>query len=271
MAGVPAAGRPLPSVSGSRSAARWWTWAALLVAAALAWVLTAGQAMRMGVGLGTQGLALPAFLAMWVPMMAAMMFPALAPVAILWGRSISRTATGARRMRRQSAFVAGYLVAWSAYGLVAFGVLLGAERLVGHSPGLARWIGAGAYLVAGLYQLTPLKRTCLRQCRSPLGQFLRYGSLRGPVIDLRVGVLHGAYCVGCCWALMLVLVGVGVMNLAAMVALAAVIFLEKVWRHGPALARVVAAGFVALAVLALFYPAVLPGLSGPGSGMTGSM
>lgn len=271
MALVPGTGPPPAFRAGRDSRAQWWTWAALLVAATIAWVLTVGQARRMGVGPGTLGLALPAFLAMWVPMMAAMMFPALAPVAILWGRSISRTATGAGRVLRQGSFVAGYLVVWTAYGLVAFGVLLGAERLAGHSPGLARLIGAGAYLAAGLYQLTPLKRFCLRNCRSPLGQFLRYGSLRGRGVDLRVGLLHGAYCVGCCWALMLVLVAVGVMNLAAMVALAAVIFLEKVWRYGTAVAWVISAVFVVLAVLALFYPALLPGLTmtGPASDMGG--
>jgi predicted metal-binding membrane protein len=213
------------------------------------------------------GLALPAFLAMWVPMMAAMMFPALAPVATLWGRSISRTVTGARRIVRQGSFVAGYIVAWAVYGLVAFGVLLGTERLAEHTPDAARWIGASAFLAAGLYQLTPLKRVCLRHCRSPLGQFLRYGSLRGRMVDLRVGMLHGAYCVGCCWALMLVLVAVGVMNLPAMVGLAAVIFLEKVWRYGTAVAWAVSAGFVVLAVLALFFPVLLPGLSTTGPGM----
>lgn len=233
-----------------------WTWAALLVAGALAWVLTVGQTRAMGMGSANMVLTLPAFLAMWAPMMAAMMLPALAPVAILWGRSISRTATGARRVFRQGSFVVGYLVAWSAFGLVAFGVLLAAGRLAERAPGAARWIGVVAYLAAALYELTPIKRVCLRHCRSPLGQFLRYGSWRGPAIDLRVGVRHGAYCVGCCWALMLVLVAVGVLNLTAMVALAAVIFLEKVWRHGIALSWALAAVLLVLAGVTLFQPAL---------------
>lgn len=259
--------RPLPSSRTTRMQS--WVWAGLLIAAALAWMLTIDQARRMGVGLGTMGLALPAFLAMWVPMMAAMMFPALAPVAILWGRAINRVETGTRRLARQSMFVVGYIVVWAAYGLVAFGLMLGVERLVGQSPGVARWIGAAAYLAAGLYQLTPLKRVCLRHCRSPLGQFLRFGSLRGRVVDLRVGLLHGGYCVGCCWALMLILVSLGVMNLVGMAVLAALIFLEKVWRHGNALAWAVSGGFVVLAILALFYPGLLPGLppAMPVSGM----
>lgn len=233
-----------------------WTWAALLVAAALAWALMVDQSWRMGPGLGSMGFALPAFLAMWVPMMAAMMFPALAPVAILWCRSINRVETGTRLVARQGSFVLGYLVVWTGYGLAAFGLLLGAERLVGHSSGAARWIGASVYLAAGLYQLTPLKRVCLRHCRSPLGQFLRFGSLRGRGVDFRVGLLHGGYCVGCCWALMLILVGVGVMNLVAMVALTALIFLEKVWRYGNTLAWAVSVIFGVLALLTLFYPAL---------------
>lgn len=272
MDAVPGTGPFRPLSSGGQRRVQGWTWAALLIAATLAWVLTVGQSWRMGVGLGTMGLALPAFLAMWVPMMAAMMFPALAPAAILWGRSINRVETGTRRVARQGSFVVGYIVVWTGYGLVAFGLLLGAQRLVGQ-PGAARWISAGAYLAAGLYQLTPLKRVCLRHCRSPLGQFLRFGSLRGPGIDFRVGLLHGGYCVGCCWVLMLILVGVGVMNLVVMAALAALIFLEKVWRFGNALAWAVSAVFVVLAILALFYPDLLPGLSTtvPPSDMTPGM
>ncbi|QIZ38777.1 DUF2182 domain-containing protein [Saccharopolyspora sp. ASAGF58] len=273
MGAVPGTGPFRPQSSGGQTRVLGWTWAALLVAATLAWGLTVGQSWRMGVGLGTMGLALPVFLVMWVPMMAAMMFPALAPVVILWGRSINRVETGTRRVVRQGSFVVGYIVVWTVYGLVAFGLLLGAERLVGQSPGAARWIGAGAYLAAGLYQLTPLKRVCLRHCRSPLGQFLRFGSLRGPGIDFRVGLLHGGYCVGCCWALMLILVGVGVMNLVAMVALTALIFLEKVWRHGNALAWAASAVFVVLAILTLFHPGLIPGLSTrvPAADMTPGM
>ena len=103
---------------------------------------------------------------------------------------------------------------------------------------------------AGVYQLTPLKDVCLRTCRSPLGMYLKYGSYRGSAVDFRVGLHHGMYCVGCCWALMVVLVGVGVMNLVAMVVLAAVILLEKLWRYGEAAARAVGVAFLVLALLA---------------------
>src|SRR5437899_8649396 len=109
-------------------------WAALGVLAALAWVITLRQARGMGVGPGTMGMALPLFLAMWVAMMAAMMFPSVAPIAILWSRAIVARSTGAERAIRIAEFVGGYLLAWSAYGLVAFLALLGTERLVDASP-----------------------------------------------------------------------------------------------------------------------------------------
>ena len=109
-----------------------------------------------------------------------------------------------------------------------------------------------------------MKDVCLRHCRSPLAQLLHYGSFKGIGRDLRVGVYHGAYCVGCCWAFMLVLVAVGVMNIAAMAALAATIFLEKLSRHGPIVAKVVAVGFIAIAAVAPFHPWLLPALDGSG-------
>ncbi len=243
-------------------------WGALVALAALAWVVTVAQARGMGTGLGTMGMALPLFIAMWVAMMAAMMFPSVAPVAILWTRSIAGRSTGGERAARIASFVAGYLLAWTGYGLLAFAALLGTERLVDVSPEAAKWLGVGIFAVAGLYQLTPLKDACLRHCRSPMGALLHYANFKGAARDLRVGIHHGLYCVGCCWGLMVVLVAVGVMNVAAMAGLAAVIFLEKLWRRGPLLTRAVAVAFLAVAVLAPFYPWLLPGLRAAG-GMAG--
>jgi predicted metal-binding membrane protein len=233
-------------------------WLVLVVLSALAWVVTIAQARGMGVGLGTMGLALPLFLLLWVVMMAAMMFPSVAPVAILWSRSIVARSTGTDRVFRMTTFLTGYLVAWTAYGLVAFVALLGAERLTESSPEAARWLGVAIFTLAGIYQLTPMKDACLRHCRSPVMSLLHYGNIRGRIRDLRVGLHHGLYCVGCCWGLMIVLVAVGVMNVAAMVALASVIYLEKLWRRGPILTRVVGVAFVAIAVLTIFYPQLLP-------------
>jgi predicted metal-binding membrane protein len=239
-------------------------WTALLLLAVLAWVVTVRQASGMGMAAGTMNAQLPVFLAMWVTMMAATMFPSVAPTAILWARSITRGSTGAVRAWRITSFLSGYLIAWAAYGVVAFAALRGAQHLVDLSPQGARITGSAIFALAGVYQLTPLKDVCLRHCRSPLAQLMHYGSVTGIGRDLRVGVHHGAYCVGCCWAFMLVLVAVGVMNIAAMALLAAIIFLEKLWRRGPALARLAGALFLILAVLAPFQPWLLPGITSPG-------
>jgi predicted metal-binding membrane protein len=246
-------------------------WIALTALAALAWAVTIAQARGMGVGPGTMGMALPLFLAMWVAMMAAMMFPSVAPVAILWTKVIRGKADGAQRVARLVQFVGGYMIAWTAYGLLAFAALIGTQKLVDFSAEGAKWLGVGIFAVGGLYQLTPLKDACLRHCRSPMMAMFHYANFKGAWRDLRVGVHHGLYCVGCCWGLMLVLVAVGVMNVAAMAGLAAVIFLEKLWRRGPILSRAVGVVFLAVAALAPFYPWLLPGLRAASGGGMGGM
>jgi predicted metal-binding membrane protein len=235
-------------------------WGALVILAVAAWFVTVAQARGMGIGPGTMGMDLPIFVGTWVVMMAAMMFPSVAPVAILWTKAIYRKETGGVRARRIGEFVAGYLVAWTAFGLVAFAALVATGRLAEHAPDAARWLGVGIFAVGGLYQLTPLKDICLRHCRSPIAQLLHYGNTKGPARDLRVGLFHGLYCVGCCWGLMVVLIAVGAMNVAAMAALAALIALEKLWRRGLGLARVAGLALIILAVLAAFNPSLLPGL-----------
>lgn len=236
-------------------------WTALVGLAAFAWVVTIRQAAGMGIGPGALGLALPLFLGMWVTMMAAMMFPSVAPIAILWSRTIVARSSGAERASRIAQFVAGYLLAWVGYGLLAFGALLLTARLVDASPGTAKWLGISIFTAAGLYQLTPMKDACLRHCRSPMMALLHYGNYKGRLRDLRVGTHHGLYCVGCCWGLMIVLVAVGVMNVAAMAALAAVILLEKLWSRGRTLSRLVGVAFIVIAVLAVFFPEqLLPAL-----------
>jgi predicted metal-binding membrane protein len=214
----------------------------------------------MGISAGAMNTQLPLFLTMWVTMMAAMMFPSVAPVAILWARSITRGSTGAVRAWRTTSFLSGYLGAWACFGVVAFAATRGAQHLVDWSPRGAIVVGSAVLAIAGVYQLTPFKDVCLRHCRSPLAQLMHYGSFKGIGRDLRVGAHHGAYCVGCCWAFMLVLVAVGVMNIAAMAFLAAVIFLEKLSRHGPIVANVVAVAFLATAAVAPFHPWLLPAL-----------
>ena len=157
-------------------------------------------------------------------------------------------------------FLGGYLLTWAGFGAVAFAALTGTGRLLTASPAAAKWLGAAIFISAGGYQLTPWKDWCLRRCRSPIGALMYYLGFTGRGRDLRVGLHHGATCAGCCWGLMIVLVGVGVMNVAVMAALAVVIFAEKLWRYGRPFARAVGAALIVIGVLAIWIPALLPGL-----------
>ena len=139
---------------------------------------------------------------------------------------------------RIAGLVVGYLAVWAAAGVPAFGLAWLAGWLTGKHPSAAHIMAVAVFAAAGIYQLSSLKDRCLAHCRSPLGLLLHYGSYRGRSRDLRVGVHHGGYCLGCCWALMVILIAVGVMNVAAMVGLAALVLVEKVWRWGPAAGRV---------------------------------
>ena len=256
-AGSAAATRPAQSLP-RRQLIR--PWIALAALAAAAWVVTIALAQSMGNGPGTMGLAWLPFLGVWAVMMAAMMFPSVAPVAVLWTRLITGASAGWARAARMSLFIGGYLLAWAACGAVAFAALVGTGRLLDASPTAAKWLGVGIFAAAGIYQLTPWKDWCLRRCRSPIGALLYYAGFKGRSRDLRVGVHHGVTCVGCCWGLMIVLIAVGVMNLAAMAALAVVIFAEKIWRHGKLLGQAAGIVLAAFGVVAIWFPSLLPGL-----------
>lgn len=219
----------------------------------------------MGNGVGTMGMALVPFLVMWVAMMVAMMFPSVAPVAILWSRTIVRRSEGARRATRLASFVAGYAVAWALGGIPAYLACLLFERWLSAAPATAGWLGGAVFITAGAYQLTPLKDLCLRHCRTPLGLLSHYTGMRGPAVDFRIGLHHGLYCFACCAGLMAILVVVGVMNLAAMVALTAVVFAEKVLSVGPSIARVTGVAFLLAALATVARPEWFPGLRSPGA------
>jgi predicted metal-binding membrane protein len=235
-------------------------WIALAALAAVAWAITLMLARNMGDGPGTMGLTLLPFLGLWVVMMAAMMLPSVAPVAVLWTRLISGASVGLGRVVRMSAFLTGYLLAWAAVGAFAFAALVGTGRLVTASPTAAKWLGVGIFIAAGIYQLTPWKDWCLRRCRSPVGALMYYIGFKGRSRDVRVGLHHGATCAGCCWGLMILLIAVGVMNLAVMAALAVVIFAEKLWRYGRPFGQAVGVVLVVIGALTIWFPWLLPGL-----------
>jgi predicted metal-binding membrane protein len=223
-------------------------------------VLTIRSHQEMGNGPGTMGFGLGGFIAAWMTMMAAMMLPAVAPVGSMYLQAIRLRATGPTRMARVGALLAGYLGVWASVGIAAYFAARGGGRLVDEAPSAGRWVAAATLLAAGVYQLTPLKETCLAHCRSPLGLLLHLGNYRGRLRDVRAGVFHGGYCVGCCWALFAVLVAVGIMNLAWMGVLAAVVLLEKTWRHGKILSIAVGIGLIVYACLIPVFPELAPGL-----------
>jgi predicted metal-binding membrane protein len=227
----------------------------LLIAAAAAWAATVALARGMAGMTGTMGLGLVVFVPAWTLMMAAMMLPSVTPVATLYARTFQ-----GNRAARIAGLVAGYLAVWAAAGLPAFGLAWLAGWLTGRHPGGAQAAAVAVFALCGAYQFSPLKDRCLAHCRSPLGLLMHYGSYRGRLRDLRVGVHHGGYCLGCCWALMLILVAVGVMNVAAMVGLAALVLTEKTWRWGPLAGRLAGAIALGLAVAMIWFPWLAPGL-----------
>lgn len=215
----------------------------LLGVAALAWTGVILYARHMGNGAGTMGMSLIEFVGMWSSMMTAMMLPAVAPVASLYLRTIA-----ANRPRRLLLFIAGYLVVWAAAGIPAYvGLRLIDDHVVDEAATM-RTVAVVVLTAAGLYQLTPLKAVCLRHCRSPLGQLLHYGNIKGRAKDLKVALHHAGYCLGCCWALMALFVAFGVMNVWAMLGLAALVFSEKLLRHGENIGRLAGAAFIVLAL-----------------------
>jgi predicted metal-binding membrane protein len=226
-----------------------------LILAAGAWAATVALARGTAGMAGMMGLGLAAFVPIWTLMMAAMMLPSVSPVASLYTRTIQ-----GRRAIRIAGLVAGYLAVWAAAGVPAYGLAWLAGWLTGKHPSAAHVTAVAVFAVCGIYQLSPLKDRCLAHCRSPLGLLLHYGSYRGRSRDLRAGAHHGGYCLGCCWGLMVILIAVGVMNVAAMIGLAALVLIENVWRWGPAVGRLAGAAALALAVAAIWLPWLAPGL-----------
>ena len=239
--------------------------ATLLALAAVGWWWTVQQMRGMDNGPWTGLGSFSWFIGVWVVMMAAMMFPSVAPTVALY----SRMSAGRSRLV-PLLFPAGYLLTWAGAGVVAFAFGLALGRVAG--DGLA-WQHAGrplsgaTLLVAALYELTPLKDVCLGKCRSPLGTLL--GSWRdGRWGAVRMGAKNGAWCVGCCWALMASLFALGVMSAMWMAIVAGLIAVEKTlpWRRVATYGT--ASILVALGVLLLVAPTAIPGLTIPGNDLT---
>jgi predicted metal-binding membrane protein len=239
----------------------------LLVLAVVAWVVSndrmGGMESMPGMDLGGLGF----YVTVWVVMMAAMMFPSVAPTVLMY----DRLRDGHRARGKGAApdatalFVAGYLVVWTAAGLAAYALF---ELVREIDPAFLAWDEAGRYITGGVivaaavYQVTPLKHACLVKCRSPM-MFLAERWRHGRAGGLELGLRHGAWCLGCCWALMAGLFAVGVMSLGWMALIAAFIAGEKLLPWPAAARRGVAALLLALGLGVALAPDAVPGFSEP--------
>ncbi|MGE0219076.1 DUF2182 domain-containing protein [Mycolicibacterium sp.] len=226
--------------------------AVLLALALTAWLIADRQMAGMDAGPWTDPGPFGFYISAWVVMMAAMMLPSIVPMVLMFSRLKHARSTPAVAT---TAFVIGYLGVWTASGLVAYAALK-----AGQAGGIFRWggfgrlIAVGALLAAALYEVTPLETKCLRKCRSPLGFLLSSwrDGLRGA---FAMGLRHGAWCLGCCWALMVAMFALGAMSLTWMLVVAGLIAVEKLlpWRRvatvGVAVVLLVLAIGVAVAVL----------------------
>jgi predicted metal-binding membrane protein len=236
--------------------------ALLFALAALAWWSTADRMSGMDGGPGTDLGGLGWFLGVWVVMMAAMMLPSLSPTVALYSSMTRR-----RGLAQPLLFTTAYVIVWGAAGLVAYGIYRAGRELLGsqlawHSAG--RWVAAGVLVAAAVYELTPLKDACLSKCRSPFGFLM--GSWRdGRRGALELGGRHATWCLGCCWGLMAALFALGVMSIAWMAFVAALIALEKTLPWKRVATWGTAAILIALAIGLLAAPDSVPGLVVPSS------
>jgi predicted metal-binding membrane protein len=256
---APGGGGLSPAFAAAR--ARLGLVALLFVLAGIGWWWTAIQMRGMDDGPWTSLGAVGWFLAVWVVMMAAMMFPSVAPTVALYSRM-----TGGRSPLSPLVFAAGYLVTWVGAGLLAFTLAAAGGVVAGNVLSwdrAGRWVAGATLVVAAVYELTPLKDVCLGKCRSPLGFLL--GSWRaGWSGALQMGAKNGAWCVGCCWALMASLFALGIMSIVWMAVVAGLIAFEKTvpWRRVAVYGT--AAILLGLGLLVLVAPDAIPGLTMPG-------
>ncbi len=234
----------------------------LLILAALAWALLIWQASTMShqaMGL-TMGMSAILFIAIWIVMMVAMMFPTAAPMILMFSKIYQSRRQQERPFVPTWLFVSAYLLVWSLCGEVAYPLTVGIEQLAGQSMWLmenAARLGGVVLLAAGLYQLSPLKDICLSKCRTPV-QFILSSWHDGYGGAFRMGLEHGAYCLGCCWLLFVILFPLGLMNVAVMALLTALIYAEKALPIGRQISQLVGRGLIVYGVIVLFLPAALP-------------
>lgn len=235
----------------------------LLVLAAVAWALLVWQSLTADREMAmrpTMGMGAALFLAIWVAMMVAIMFPTAAPMMLTFARISAGKRQQGRTFVPTWVFISAYLLLWSLLGIVAYAGAVGAERLADRSMWLmanAARIGGGVLIAAGLYQLTPFKGICLSKCRSPLA-FIMTSWRDGYGGAFRMGLEHGLYCAGCCWLLFVILFPLGMLNVAALAIITALIFAEKSLPYGRQLSWVAGVALVAYGLVVVMLPHALP-------------
>lgn len=238
----------------------------LVALCAAAWAMIAWQGagahLRHDLGATPSGAGMRAawFVAMWMVMTVAMMFPTAAPMILAFHK------VQASRRRQGHAFVAswvflcGYLLVWAFSGLAAYAGALAFEAAasrVGLSPETAARLGGAVLLAAGLYQLTPLKAMCLSKCRTPVS-FIMTSWRDGAVGALHMGAVHGVYCLGCCWLLCAVMFPLGMTNIAALALVTAIVFAEKTLPWGGRLAEATGGALAAYGLIVIAAPQLAP-------------
>jgi len=240
--------------------------AGLLIAlAVVCWWITDRRmdGMAMGPTIDVGGLGF--YTGVWVVMMAAMMFPSVWPIVGMYDRI--RTARSVP-VAGTALVIGGYLATWTAWGLLAFGALRLGRGLFGNFlpwSGAGRWVAACVVLAAAVYQMTPVKNVCLTRCRGPV-MFVMENFRPGLAGAFRLGAVHGAWCVGCCWALMAALFALGVMSIGWMAFIAALIAIEKLLPSRVAANWTVTAVLLVVGVALLVDPSVVPGMPDSGGG-----
>jgi len=238
----------------------------LIAAAAAAWTLLVWQWSGMDAGMPmdmyspTMGMRASLFLAVWMIMMVAMMFPTAAPMILTFHQVQSGKRGRGETFISTWAFVAGYMLVWAVMGVLAFAGAAGAETLTGHvglSTATAARIGGALLMFAGAYQLSPLKDLCLAKCRTPIG-FILTSWRDGQWGAVRMGLQHGLLCLGCCWLLFLALFPLGIMNVAAMAVVTLLIFVEKTLPAGERIAKVSGVALLLYGAVVLVFPQALP-------------
>lgn len=230
---------------------------------AVAWALMiwmgGGHASHAAMAAPSMGLGAPLFIVVWLAMTIAMMFPTAAPMALTFHKVQAGKRERGHAFVGTWAFLAGYLLVWIASGLAAYAGAVASERVAAYlalSDEASARIGGLLLMAAGLYQLTPLKDMCLTKCRTPMS-FIMTSWRDGTFGALQMGAIHGAWCLGCCWLLCVLMFPLGMMNVAALASVTLIVFAEKSLPWGAEAARAAGALLVAYGLLVIVQPRAL--------------